>query len=664
MVLRAGLLLSFYGLLAGWCLAEEDAAAPPPSTGPSRLFAASGVSFERTRPVASPTERPSLFAVGQEFNLLGRAHVRTTLFVSSPPQAQPGSAADRWQRRLLGLPVREENAQPLDRSAFQLWTGKEGEQGSWQAEYVVVGQDFEPASEHQWEQGMRRWSLGGKYQAADRLELRGEYRRQTREDRTGRVAESREERLAEMELQPWARSTVKLTHERQGTPTGLAPEPFAEKTQLRLEQELDGKTKLALEQTQEHQLTDKGEKRERESEVKLTTSPTEALRMEVEHQRQQKDGRAPETRQGLAIDYEPAGPLKLELGYEAKAKGDKQSDKREVDLEAQATSDLKLTTGYEQQRKRGDRLDTHEFGLEATPGPTTFSAGYKTEEKSGGERERRHTLGLTAQPLRALSVGGDYSRKETRAGELEETQGLRLASRWGEGLTWTAEQQVQARAGETLATTRKVGAETHLGSSLSISASHENQTQGTADQATVILTTGAEVRFAEALSVSGQHKTRAQPGQDDLTTRIASVSLSPTHRFRVTGRYAENPEDDKGRVQLGTQSSASVELRPWRGWQLNGTYTLQANAAGAYQQTGLGLQIGSARRRLYSGVRLDQTRGFSPYLGSEYRLGFSGRLGSLNLSLEGVMERKLREYGLVDDLNTEYRGEAKLELSF
>jgi hypothetical protein len=591
------------------------------------------------------------------------------LFLPSEEQHPEEDPLLRFQRRMLREYSPQETLPEEDRlarSALQMGLEEKNPQGRLTASLTTVGAEFDQDQPYGLERGTRRTGLAGQYALRPNLSVGTEYTRVAREALAQRAASVEESWRNQMQFQPSDTSAVEVTHERTQAQEGNQPARLQETVKITGEQELGEKAKLMLEQEQERKRDEGGEQRQTETEARLKWEPSRRVDVDLKQKREQTDQKTPETTHEFEVRYKPDAPLSVKASYTQEDKGNRQQQEREVELEARPGDDLKITTGFEQEHKRGERFDTHSLKIEATPGKhTKLKAGYEEEEKSRGNLERTQTAEWELQPMARLSVSGRYRETDERRGTEEVSWALAVTNRATDWLTVTGAEEAEWKEGLRTERMRRMGAEGAFGGGLSLTMSQEWREKEA--EAWEIRSAGATYRPSETIQLSGRQTTRTDVAHRVIRSRQANVDVRPLGGLHLLGSLTENPEDATGRVLPGWQLQAQMAYEVTSGLSLSGRTARHEDDLRRLQrqEAELGLSLGSDTGRLFTQVRMEETLSLGRQFNTEYRLGYSRNLGSrLSWSLEGVLQRHEDWYGPVGGREEEYRGEAKINLSF
>lgn len=175
----------------------------------------------------------------------------------------------------------------------------------------------------------------------------------------------------------------------------------------------------------------------------------------------------------------------------------------------------------------------------------------------------------------------------------------------------------------------------------------------------------ATITPGPALSLGGGF-TRRTGDAGELDTTTANVTLAAGDAVKLTGEYAENPNDDTGSPVIGQRSKVNLTTKVGS-LSVAGGAGRQRDAAGlesALYEAQVDLRFWR-RNRLYTGYRL--TNSLAPDLRTDdevYRLGYSREAGpNFSLSLEAQMLLYHENEQLLAD-RTERRAQASLNARF
>lgn len=669
--------VTLFLLLGGYGWADPEDSPPPASlsvyrelTAPGRvvLYADPGATFFRP-PSASSLQRPRSVALDRQFLLGGQVPLQTHFLFLPLEERREEDPLQRFQQRIerqYGPQGALAEEDPWARSALQIGLEQKGQEGNFAASFTQVGMAFDQDQPYGLERGSQQTALAGQYLLRPGLSLATEFTHRDREALAQRPASDEEVWRNQLQFRPSEASQWQVIHERTRAQEGSAATRTKESVKVTGEQQLGKHAKLTLQQRQEHQQEAAGERWKRETSGRLEGHPSRRVDVNMERKLQQNGPGAPRTTDEWEVRYRPEAPLSVRSRYLQEEQGDRWKQKREVELEGRPGEDLKVTTGFQQARKPGERYDTHSLELEATPGRhAKLKTGFQEEEKARGNLERTQTAELEWQPTARLNVSGRYREKDERRGPERVSQALSWTHRATEWLTVTGAEEAEWQEGRQMEAGQRLGLEGQLSGGLSIALSQERREKEA--QEWEVQSVQAAYRPSEAWQLSGRYSQRTTASAQAVRSQQAQLEARPWPGLHLLGRLAENPEDAQGRVTLGRQLQAQMEYQLTSGLSLSGRAARQEDERQRLQrqETELGLSLGSEASRLSSHLRLEQTLSLGRQFLTEYRLGYSRRIGSrLSWSVEGLLQRWENRYGPVGSQQEEYRGEAKLNLNF
>lgn len=597
-------------------------------------------------------------------------HFSTQIFLQQQFQAALGGRPEKETRReKVHLELR-----PSDTTRVQVTHERRKETRGWaltreqetlrvQAEQQL-GRGAGLSLTHERREGRRTLSLAGMLRPSPRLSAQMSLQRQTQESVGIHPKKETRQAKVQLEARPTDTTRVQVTHERREETRGEAPTRLRENLRVQAEQQLGRGTGLSLVREAQRWGTEERRHEKAATTVRLTAAPADWVRLQAERTRRTEEGKEQEEKEQMSLKLSPFAPLSLAAEYRRQARGEKEETRQYLSVAFQASSTMKVTTDY-QARERGDKETVRRsVQLEATPGQTRMKAGYVQEETAGGKETTTASMDLEFQPHRALRVGGAYTQRTDQTGTENVTRSVRMRAAPLHGLTLTGERQVKEREGTEVESIQRIGAETHVGRALTLSATREERRKG--EQTSSVLAGQVTLRPHRAVSLTGHYKARERTGQETVETKGAEVVLGAGRLFNLRGSYTLNPEDKKGRVFLGRRAAATLEMRPVRGLSLAGTLAWQAGdrAQTETQEAEFTLSLGRGGRQFYTTARFQRTLSVAQQLNAQYTVGYTHRLGSrFSLSFEGVVEQQRRYLGITDE-NLEYRGEAKLQIAF
>lgn len=670
-----------WGIGYGWTSEDGGTAPPPPPAwlsvyneltwpGQPVLYAAPGVTFFNPSPASSSSfQRPRSVVLDRQFRLGGQVPVQTRFLFLPTEEKREEDPLLRFQQRMQreygfqGAPAEDDH---LARSALQMNLEQKLAAGSLAASFTTVGAAFDQDQPYGLERGTQRTALTGRYNLQPNLSLATEFTRLDRQALAQRQAGEEEVWRNQLQFQPSEASQWQVAHERIQGREGLWAPRMKETIKVAGTQQLSAQAKLTLERRQEEQQEASGEQRKQETAAQLQWDPSRWMDVKIGQKRQQNGSRTPQTTDEVEIRYRPPAPLSVKSRYTQEEEENRWKQKREMEMEVQPMEVVKVTTGFQQVRKPGERYDTQSLHLEATPGAhTKLKTGFQEEEKSWGNRERTQTAELEFQPTAHWSVNGRYREKDERQGPEKVSQSVSWSHRPTDWLTVRGSEESEWKEGRRTEAVQCMGAEGQLGDSLSFAVSRERREKAAAGWEARSIE--AAYRPSEALQISGRYSQRTDAAAQVFYSHQANVEVRPRAGVHLLGSLAENPEEGQGRVILGRRFQVQMQYQVTPSLSLSGSSARREDEKQRMQrqETELGLSLGSEKDRLSSRLRLEQTLSLGRQFLTEYRLGYSRQIGShLSWSLEGTLQRWEDRYGPIGSRQEEYRGEAKLNLSF
>ena len=188
--------------------------------------------------------------------------------------------------------------------------------------------------------------------------------------------------------------------------------------------------------------------------------------------------------------------------------------------------------------------------------------------------------------------------------------------------------------------------------------------------ATTTASVGGTLRPASFLQISAAYKDRVAPAADPnaldgLDTSTAQVALTPLRTVKLTGTYAQNPDDGAlqrlARRGLGLETTLGV-LSLTGGYDWSRQY--DTPTVGTSLRVGVGLRL-SAATQFTAGYQQDLTGvGVDPAGTTAYTVGFTHNLGDrFNVSLKGTMKQNQVATGATP-VPTAYDASANLGVKF
>ena len=320
-----------------------------------------------------------------------------------------------------------------------------------------------------------------------------------------------------------------------------------------------------------------------------------------------------------------------------------------------------------------DRRTNSSLALTLTPSDNTKLSANMTEadtEKSG--TTQTVALSVNSQATKTLAVSAGFNSQD-QPGTASDSQAISLKTVLTPGKTYSVQAAAdQSRLGTattdrqsvTLSLTPKPAFQLQAGfAQRQKSADGSPETLGTSEA-----TIGGTLRPLPMLELSGTYKSRMAPDTDTntadlLDTSTAQVAFAPLKTFKLTGTYAQNPDDGGDNLQRIARHGVGLEtsfgaLGLSGGCDWSRTYgtpdveqTIHAN---------LGLRF-SAATLLSVGLQTQQNR-LDPALplATAYTVGFTHTLGDrFSFSLNGK-----RQQAATTAATPDYKATASLGMKF
>lgn len=313
------------------------------------------------------------------------------------------------------------------------------------------------------------------------------------------------------------------------------------------------------------------------------------------------------------------------------------------------------------------------LALTLTPsGQTKISAALSEADTGKSGTTQNIALSVNSQAAKTLDVSAGF-RSQNLPGTAGDSQAISLKTVLTPGKTYSVQAAAdQSKLGAattdqqsvTLALTPRSNVQLQAGFSL-----RQKSTDGSPDTlGTSEATVGGSLRPFSALEVSGTYKSRMAPGTDTnaadlLDTSTAQIAFVPLKAFKLTGNYAQNPDNGGDTLQRIARRGLGLEtnfgaLGLSGGCDWSRTYgtpdveqTIHAN---------LGLRF-SAATQLSVGYQTQQNR-VDPTvpLATTYSVGFTHTLGDrFSLSLSGK-----RQQAATAEATPDYKATASLGMKF
>ena len=320
-----------------------------------------------------------------------------------------------------------------------------------------------------------------------------------------------------------------------------------------------------------------------------------------------------------------------------------------------------------------DAVTHSSLALTLTPSDKTKMSA-DVSQASGGTNGTMQTVALSvdSQAMKTLDVSAGFSSRN-QPGTAGDTQAINLKTVLTPSKTYSVQASAdQSRLGMAttdqqsvlLALTPKPAFRFNAGFSL-----RQKSTDGSPDTlGTSEATVGGTMRPLPAFELSGTYKSRMAPANDTnpsdlLDTSTAQIAFAPTKALRLTGTYAQNPDDGGDLLSRVARRGVGLEthfgaLGLSGGCDWSRTYnspdveqTIHAN---------LGLRF-SAATQLSIGYQTQQNRlDPSVPLATAYTVGFTHTLGDrFSFSLNGK-----RQQAATTTASPDYKASASLGMKF
>jgi hypothetical protein len=316
--------------------------------------------------------------------------------------------------------------------------------------------------------------------------------------------------------------------------------------------------------------------------------------------------------------------------------------------------------------KTANRLQVDQK-IGATTNATAVLEHNETATEDSRAVSQTSTLNVRSQPAENVSVQGTFQNRVLPSGaedvanlkvEAAPTKTLKLSAALGEHYTKDAAKRSREAAFEYAPNGR-------------VSLTGMVQVKG--DGANEALARGftASARPNRFLELSGGMKLRdtmtegvADPTAPDTVDVKLSFGL-PSKLIRLTGGYADNPEDEKGAVLRARNRSVGLQSTVGQ-WDLSGNYTYQQEVLTTRVNTVLDAKLGwrlARSTQIITSFRQAHALDQGLLVTDTYSIGLTHRVGSLfDLALSGVMTTTQKDGLPLPD--PDYRAEAKLGIRF
>ncbi len=291
----------------------------------------------------------------------------------------------------------------------------------------------------------------------------------------------------------------------------------------------------------------------------------------------------------------------------------------------------------------------------------------ETSTKDSGAVTQTSSITVKTQPLSALTLEGGFQNKLSNSG------GQDLATLKVEATPSThfklSGQAQEKYSGTGAQHSRQASLEYAPDGAITLTGGFQVQASGASE--TYAGSVGATLKPVKFLEVSGATKQREAlqggvPVADTPDSYNVKVALQLAREaLKLTGGYAENPEDDQGAVSRTVNRSAGLEskLGPL---SFAGNYTEQQETLTSKCSTVIDLKLGwkfAPASQILTGYQESVTQDSGVLTSDTYTLSLTHHVGSiLDFNLSGVLTTHEKD-GILQPI-TEYKAEAKLGLHF
>lgn len=326
------------------------------------------------------------------------------------------------------------------------------------------------------------------------------------------------------------------------------------------------------------------------------------------------------------------------------------------------------------QTAAGNDGQTHSsLALTLTPnGQTKVSADVSEADTQNSGTTQNIALSVNSQATKTLNVSAGFNSQD-QPGTASDSQAISLKTVLTPAKTYSvlasADQSklgaaTTAQQSVTLSLTPKPTVQLQAGFSLrQKSAGGSPDTLGTSEA-----TVGGTLRPFSVLEVSGTYKTRMAPETDTnssdlLDTSTAQIAFVPLKTIKITGTYAQNPDDGGDTLQRIARRGVSLDTQFGALGLSGGCDWSRTYGTPAVEQTihaNLGLRF-SAATLLSVSYQTEQNRlDPSVPLATAYTVGFTHTLGDrFSLSLSGK-----RRQAATSEATPDYKATASLGMKF
>ncbi len=300
-----------------------------------------------------------------------------------------------------------------------------------------------------------------------------------------------------------------------------------------------------------------------------------------------------------------------------------------------------------------DAATNSSLALTVTPsGKTKVSANLTQANSGAGGTTQAVALSVDSQATRTLAVSAAF-QDQNLPGMASDSQAINLKTVLTPSNTYSVQTSAdQSRLGAATTDQQSVTLSLTPQSAVQLQAGFALRQKSTdssaAPLATSEATVGGTLRPLPMLEVSGTYKSRLAPGTDTnpsdlLDTSTAQVAFAPFKTIKLTGTYAQNPDDGGDTLQRVARRGVGLETTFGALALSGGCDWSRTDDMPDAQQTihaALGLRF-SAATQLSVGYQAEQNR-LDPAvpLATAYTLGFTHSLGDrFSFRLDGKRQQ-------------------------
>ncbi len=270
-------------------------------------------------------------------------------------------------------------------------------------------------------------------------------------------------------------------------------------------------------------------------------------------------------------------------------------------------------------------------------------------------------LNMKAKFGQIASIEGSYGDKQSDFNAEEQRQSLRLSAKPTDFLSISAGMG-QKTLGDSEQMNRDAKLEIAPSDRFKLATGYSEAVNGEA--ITTICSYSGQVKPLSFMEMSGNYKTRDTDGSEEIDTTSVKMALGSSKRFKLTGQYAYNPEDDKGKVRRVTTTALGLDMKLGI-VGVTGAYSENEEYLSdrLTRETRLGLKMPMfGHGNLTTTYKLAEAINAAAQATTTYTVGYTHIVGaSFNLSLAGEMVQY--EQDALDN-RSDYKATAKLGMSF